>query len=151
MSVAWPAAVETRASYLAGGGASRDRAAVPSISCDPWKPVLIPRLGALHPSVLPCPWLACHGWGLPCSLCPSCSCLEKAGLIYPRPASVSTAPSPAQLGRAFTGPGRGVLKPEYSPVSFHIVYSGPGFLKWKELSFARPLAALYVLGGLVGG
>lgn len=49
------------------------RAAVPSVPCDPWQPVLVP--AQEHPTLASCPvtgWLAL-GWegegGLPCSLC----------------------------------------------------------------------------------
>lgn len=105
-------------------------------------------------SILPSsPALSLASWprvGVSYAASACCSCPERAGLIYPRPTSVSASPSPAELGRAFTGRGRGMLKLEYSRVSFHIVYSGPGFLKRKELSFARPFAVHYVLGGLVG-
>lgn len=142
----------TRAGCLAGGDAPRGLPALlspvypatpghmcvsPPRSTPPSRPAL---------SLASWPWA---GVSLSASVC--CSCPERAGLIYPRPASVSASPSPAELGRACIGPGRGVLKPEYSRVSFHIVYSGSRFLKRKELSFARPFAVHYVLGGLVGG
>lgn len=141
----------TRAGCLAGGDAPRASRCCPLSILGPPNSLCLFPPRSIPPS-RPALSLASWPWaGVSLAASACCSCPERAGLIYPRPASVSASPSPAELGRACTGPGRGVLKPEYSRVSFHIVYSGPGFLKRKELSFARPFAVHYVLGGLVGG
>lgn len=130
MSVAWPAA-GWNMGWLHGRWQRSEGPALlsPLVSCDPWQPVLVPAQEYPHPRVLPCHWASWPWAGVSLAASACGSCPERAGLIYPRPASVSASasPSPAEQGRACTGPGRGVLKPEYSRVSFTLFILSPGF------------------------